>query len=63
MRKLDEVNTRNLRVSYFSWFGTLGVMSDKVEVPEVKNARPYDVAPPAQFTEFKRTTQRMINLL
>ena len=30
-------------------------MNEKVEAPEVKNARPYDVAPPAQFTEFMRT--------
>ena len=30
-------------------------MSDKVEAPEVKNARPYDVAPPAQYAEFMRT--------
>ena len=30
-------------------------MNEKVEAPEVKNARPYDVAPPEQFTEFMRT--------
>ncbi|MEY2710206.1 MAG: hypothetical protein RL031_1079, partial [Actinomycetota bacterium] len=30
-------------------------MNEKVEAPEVKNARPYDVAPPAQYAEFMRT--------
>ena len=37
-------------------------MSDKVEAPEVKNARPYDVAPPAQFTEFMRSGWAPSNL-
>ena len=35
--------------------GTLSDMNEKVETPEVKNARPYDVAPPAQYAEFMRT--------
>ena len=30
-------------------------MNEKAEAPEVKNARPYDVAPPAQYAEFMRT--------
>ena len=37
-------------------------MSDKVEAPEVKNARPYDVAPPEQFTEFMRSGWAPSNL-
>ena len=37
-------------------------MSDQVEAPEVKNARPYDVAPPEQFTEFMRSGWAPSNL-
>ena len=37
-------------------------MNEKVETPEVKNARPYDVAPPAQYAEFMRTGWAPSNL-
>ena len=37
-------------------------MNEKVEAPEVKNARPYDVAPPEQFAEFMRTGWAPSNL-
>ena len=30
-------------------------MNEKVETPEVKNVRSYDVAPPAAYVEFMRT--------
>jgi len=41
---------------------TLSDMNEKVETPEVKNARPYDVAPPAQYAEFMRTGWAPSNL-
>ena len=34
---------------------TLSDMNEKVEVPVIKNARPYDVAPTARYAEFMRT--------
>ena len=37
-------------------------MNDKATAPEVKNARPYDVAPPTQFADFMRSGWATSNL-
>ena len=37
-------------------------MNEKVEAPAIKNARPYDVAPPTQFADFMRTGWAPSNL-
>lgn len=53
---------REHRVDFFNYLCTLSDMSEKVETPEVKNIRSYDVAPPSQFADFMRTGWAPSNL-
>ena len=53
---------REHRVDFHHYLCILSDMNEKVETPEVKNIRSYDVAPPTQFADFMRTGWAPSNL-